>query len=223
MNFDEAHEQFLHYHLEQRSGERKGALMRGNGYGNQLFLKNVWWPMFGSFDDLHPEYEVYDYNRRRSFIDFAIVKPYYKIAIEIDGFTTHIVEMDRAGFCREVNRQSFLVGMGWHIFRCAFDDIKHSPEVCKQLLQLIMGNFQPSSGPVDKLTITEKEIIRLACSMPEPIRPSDVAEHFGVDFRTARKWIQRACDKQWLTPVVSGKGERVRYYELNATKMRQFW
>lgn len=86
MNFEQAHEQFVEFHLNRRSGERKGRLQRGHAHGEILFLKNVWWPMFGHLDHLHPEYQIYDFNRRSRFLDFALIQPYYKIGIEIDSF-----------------------------------------------------------------------------------------------------------------------------------------
>jgi hypothetical protein len=48
--------------LEKRQGERRSRLERGQRHGEVMFLRHVWWPMVGSFEYLHPGYEVL--NRR---------------------------------------------------------------------------------------------------------------------------------------------------------------
>jgi very-short-patch-repair endonuclease len=222
-NFEKAHKFFVQYHLDRRSGERKGRLLRGHAHGEILFLKNVWWPMFGHFDNLHPEYEVYDFNRHSRFMDFALIAPYYKIGIEIDSFKTHIVDMDRMKHRKELNRHSFLVGLGWKMVRFAYDDVNETPEICRQLLQLIIGNYEPLRVPVNVTALIEKELIRLACSLPRPLTPMDVRKHFDADYRTAQKWINSACDHGWLVPIKEDNQQRIRKYELNTAKMKNFW
>lgn len=71
MDFEKAHQLLLDHHLSIRTGERRGRLSRGHQYAEKLLLRNVWWPLFGNLDDLHPEYEVYDWNRKSQFQDFA--------------------------------------------------------------------------------------------------------------------------------------------------------
>lgn len=53
MTFEEEHAAFIRYHLDNRTGERRGRLDRGHRYGESLFLRNVWWPLRGGFEDLH--------------------------------------------------------------------------------------------------------------------------------------------------------------------------
>lgn len=60
-----------------------------------MFLKNVWWPLFGNFEDLHPEYEVPDWRGRPYFGDFAYLPGNLKFMIEIKGFGPHVQDMDR--------------------------------------------------------------------------------------------------------------------------------
>lgn len=98
MNFEQAHDAFIARHMNGRSGERKGRLLRGHSYGEKLLLENVWWPLVGSFDDLHPEYEVYDWNRKSQFLDFSFLPLYGKFGLECDGFQTHVKDMDREKF-----------------------------------------------------------------------------------------------------------------------------
>lgn len=58
MGFEREHDQWLCNHLKQRKGERLDALKRGHGYGNRLFVEQIWWPLAGYFHGLHLEYEV---------------------------------------------------------------------------------------------------------------------------------------------------------------------
>lgn len=62
---------FLANHLANREGERYRRLQEGHGHAEQLFLQQVWWPAFGGFTDLHPEYEVKDFRDGTRFLDFA--------------------------------------------------------------------------------------------------------------------------------------------------------
>lgn len=61
MGFQREHDTWIQEHMKRRAGERLDALRRGHGYGNQLFVELIWWPLVGHFDGLHPEYEVKDW------------------------------------------------------------------------------------------------------------------------------------------------------------------
>ncbi|GIO16758.1 hypothetical protein J19TS2_63130 [Cohnella xylanilytica] len=45
MSFEIEHAKWIKWHLRRRMGERKDALKRGHGYGNQLFAEKIWWPL----------------------------------------------------------------------------------------------------------------------------------------------------------------------------------
>ena len=60
-----------------------------NGYGGRYS---------GNFDNLHPEYEIYDWNRKSQFLDFAFLTPLGRFGIECDGYQSHIKDMDREKF-----------------------------------------------------------------------------------------------------------------------------
>lgn len=71
MMFEETHEKIYGGVFGSESGERKGKVVKGHQYAEKRFLQNVWWPLFGSLEGLHPEYEIYDWNRKSQFLDFA--------------------------------------------------------------------------------------------------------------------------------------------------------
>lgn len=207
--FEAAHELYLRYHLEARSGERRGRLERGHQYAEKLFLQNVWWPLLGSFDHLHPEYEVHDWNRRSQFLDFAfITKNGARIGIECDGFQSHIKDMDRERFCYALNRDSFLTGMGWKMLHFPFDDIQRRPEICRMLLQLSLGPLMIGTSNTTlrtPLSPEEKDVLRMAWSLGRGIRPKDLRDKYGFCHRKAREVLQQLVRHHLLRAVSDGK------------------
>lgn len=141
MRFEEMHKQFVEEHLQRRKGERRGRLARGHGHAESLFLKNIWWPLYGNLEYLHPEYEVYDWNRRTQFIDVAFIHPLGKVGIEIDGFQSHVRDMDRERFNYITKRDVFLTGLGWRMIHFTYDDVSEHPESCRALLQLVISPY----------------------------------------------------------------------------------
>lgn len=211
MSFELEHDLLMELHLGLRSGERRGRLARGHLYAEKLLLQNVWWPLFGNFDYLHPEYEVYDWNRKSQFLDFAFLPPYGRFGLECDGYQSHIKDMDREKFSYSLNRDTFLSGMGWRIIHFSFDDVQRRPEICRMLLQMVIGPslIKSTSDPV--VSSQERELLRLAWSQGRGIRPKDIIDRYNVNFRTARKWLQALVDKGFLRPVL--KNAYVCYYE----------
>jgi hypothetical protein len=219
LDFEQAHKEFLDRHLSLRTGERKGRLLRGHRFAEKLLLQNVWWPLFGTLDDVHPEYEIYDWNRKSQFLDFAFLPTFGRFGLECDGFQTHVKDMDREKFSYSLNRDNFLTGMGWKMLHFSFDDVQNRPEVCRMLLQLAISPYIIQHRSVRPASLAEKEVLRLAWKLGKPIRPKDVCNHLEVDFRTARKWLRTLVEKGWLEPIE--RGEDVRYYHLKDGAIEQ--
>jgi len=211
-SYDQAHALFMKHHLANRTGERKGRLERGHRHAEQLFLRNVIWPLRGSLDDIHPEYEVPDWRGRSYYADFMWQVGLVKLIIEIKGYGPHVRDMDRSKYCNELNRENFLQAMGYQVIAFAYDDVEQRPEVCIMLLRMVLSRYQPEHSPVSRASIAEKEAIRLAIQAVEPIRPKDVAQHFAIDAKTAVAMLRKLCAKGWMVPSPRGEGERnVRY------------
>jgi len=222
MKFEDAHAKWISQHLAKRTGERRGRLERGHRHAEMLFLSNIWWPLKESFAGLHPEYEVTDWRGRSYFADLAWLPGWSKILIEIKGFTTHVRDMDRHKFCNELIRETFLYAMGYHVISFAYDDIEQRPEMCITLLRMVLSKFEPSTAPVSRALLAEKEIIRFAIQHAQSIRPKDVKRHFEIDHMTAIRMLQKLCAKGWLKPIVSGGGERITRYELSLRALEYF-
>ncbi|CAM3531949.1 MULTISPECIES: hypothetical protein [Saccharibacillus] len=205
--FELAHSLFMRRHLDARSGERRGRLERGHQYAEKLFLEQVWWPLIGSFDHLHPEYEIHDWNRRSQFLDFAFLpESGGRIGIECDGFQSHIKDMDREKFGYALNRDSFLTGMNWKMLHFSFDEIRTRPDVCRMLLQLSVGPLLFDSRKTSPtLTPEEKEVLRFAWRLGRPIRPKDLKDTYRFGHRKANGLLRSLVDRQLLHSASEGK------------------
>lgn len=79
------------------------------------------------------------------------------------------------------------------------------------------------SAPWDRLSRRQQQVLTrlLTRKLDEPrnslsIRPADVQAWFGVSDTTAHEWLSNWVKETFVVPVQSGKGERVRRYELPA-------
>lgn len=222
MGFEAAHEAFVKWHSERRTGERRGRLERGHRHGEILFLRNVWYPVMQGFESLHPEFEVPDWRGRSYFADFAWLKGGVKLIIEIKGYAKHVRDMDRQGYCNENNRETFLKAMGFGVISFAYDDVEQRPDLCITLLRMVLSQYQPSMAPASRAILVEKEVIRLAIQRVQPLRPVDVANHLKVNHKTAVRMLMKLCEKGWLRPSPRGKGERVVRYEFVHSAIHYF-
>lgn len=222
MKFEETHAAFIQYHMERRKGERRGRLERGHREAEKLFCRNIWWPLRGNYDDLHPEFEVLDWRGQSYFCDFAWLMRFVKLIIEIKGFGPHVRDMDRQKYCNELNRETFLSAMGFQLISFAYDDVAHRPELCITLLRMVLSRYQPESSPVNLNRVAEREIIRLACLLSRPLRPIDVESHLGINHRTAVRTLQSLSAKGWLSPITGAESKHVVRYELQSPAFHQF-
>ena len=222
VEFDEAHGKWLKTHLDRRVGERKARLERKR-YAETLFLRKVWWPMFRSFDRLHPEYEVLDWRGKPYFADFVWLPGTAKLVFEVKGYGPHVTEMDRKGYCEELNRETFMQGLGYRVISIPHDDVESRPEVLQSLLRMVLSRFQPAASPICRQGWMEREIVLLACSRTGVIRPLDVERHLVVNHRTAVRKLQGLCDSGWLRAVrASSRSSRVTQYELVKRDVGEF-
>jgi hypothetical protein len=188
MTFDESYKVFLDAHCKRRQGECLRRLEKGLGHAELKFLENIWWPIFHQFDRLHPEYEIKDYNDGYRYIDFAYILPYFRVAIEIDGFGTHFRNITKWHFSDHCHRQNQLVIDGWTMIRFSYDDIAERPRLCQQTLQQLMGQWSRQSVALTETTVTEREVIRLITRSQRPITPAMSATSF-----VSAQIMRRAC------------------------------
>lgn len=216
VGFHRAYENLLATNRKGSSAERLRRLQSGLGFAELTFLKNVWWPLIGNFEFLHPEYEVPDYSEKSRFIDFACLRPGIKLAIEIDGFSSHVKNVDRWQFAYRLHRQNVLTVDGWDILRFPFDDVANRPRQCQRTIQQYMGlrfaTESPGKNESPRVTAIDREIVRLARTLSGTLSPGDVARHLGTSRHTVYRHLQRLVERGWLQPASGTK--RIRTYAL---------
>jgi very-short-patch-repair endonuclease len=220
MDFIAGYEEFINTHREIRTGARLRRLRSELGHAEQKFLKNVWWPMFHHFENLHPEYEIRDYKEGYRYIDFAYILPYFRVAIEIDGLGSHWRNITKWEFSEHCQRQNSLIIDGWHVLRFTYDDVEEHPRLCQQTLQQLMGRWQ-NSASVGDLSAPEREIVRLVIQSLHPITPKDVCVLLHVCPKHGHKLLHTLVQRRWLQPA-SGQ-VRITSYKLHSSKANTKW
>lgn len=218
MGFAEAYEEFMAYHVARCRGERRRRLREGHGHAEREFLERVWWPAFRGFQGLHPEYEVFDFDGRRSFVDFAYLSAHVKLALEIDGFGPHVTQLSRWQFTNQLRRQNQLVLDDWAILRFSYDEVRDQPRSCQQVLRSFMGRREWGHRP-DGLGFRERAVLELALRLGRPLRPADVREHLEVGRHLAYRLLAGLRAKGYLEPV-QGR-QRIHFYRVTPAFRRE--
>ncbi|WEK53378.1 MAG: hypothetical protein P0Y55_12375 [Candidatus Cohnella colombiensis] len=220
MNFEMAYQKFMEQHIADSNGERRGRLLSRNYHGEKLFLSNVWWKLVGNLDYLHPEYEIMDWRGRSYFADFAWLPPgNHRMLIEIKSYSYHVRDLDRDGYCRELNRELFNLGMGYQVISFPYDDIANRPELSLTLLRMIVNQFVPRTTSLTINSLAENEIIRLAYHRAGSVRLIDVVQHLQMDRRQAAKLLHSLVEHKQLIAIKGEKQSRIIKYVVPQDKV----
>jgi hypothetical protein len=210
---------------ELRKTTRGGRLERlslenGGGFAEKKFMTNVWWPIFGHFDGLHPEHEIMDEKDGPRYLDFAYFSGAVQLCIEIDGYGTHWRDAGRRAFSDHLKRQNQLVIDGWKILRFAYDDVAEKPRHCQQVLLQFLGKWSivdPKQGSNPAfINLIHQEITKLAYGR-DVISPYQVAKVLGISGKTAAKHMRGMMNLGVLTPAW-GKKKRIKGYRLTPNR-----
>lgn len=126
-----------------------------------LFLELVWGVAFNfNFDGLKVEHPFLDFKGGQRFADFVYVKNGIRLAIEIDGFTTHARDLSPGEFNDHLLRQNDLVLSGWMVLRFSAWQVEHQPVNAKSKSSKRLA----TSG--HRLT-TQTAVTSYKCGMPE--------------------------------------------------------
>ena len=211
-SFSTAHKQWIQDHLMKRKGERHDRLKRGHKHGEKMFVRKIWWELFGHFNGLHPEYEVSDWRGKKFFVDFLWRIGTVVIIFEINGYGPHVEQMDRTRYRRELNRELFLEGLGFRVVSIPYDELEENPGLIRSLVKSIVFQYLGESG-ASSYSRVEREIMRLAVQKGSIVRPVDVVGELGVCQRTALKYLKQLSQKGKFRPVPSGRSGRITHYE----------
>lgn len=209
-----AYAAWMERHIGRSKGEAKRRLVE-HGHAERMFLRQVWWPAFGSFEGLYPEYEVRDFKDKWRYLDYAYLSQGFKVCIEIDGYGSHWRDADRWRFADHLMRQNQLVIDGWLVLRFSYDDVMEKPRRCQQTVQQLLGR----RGLTDKglhqtLQPTEQAILRAAFGSLGEVKVVQIAATFGIYRKTAAKHLKALAAKGYLLPV-KPDGRRICRYKVN--------
>ncbi|MNM93817.1 hypothetical protein D3C81_1062030 [compost metagenome] len=225
MGFKEVHSRWLTNHLKRRTGERKSRLERGHAHGEQLFLEKIWWPLFGHFESLHPEYEILDWRGRPYFVDFVWKSGQVSYAFEVKGYGPHVQNTDRIRYRQELNRETFLQIAGYRVVSIPYDDLEQCPELTISLLRSLLAPYSAlKMHGGHEYSRLELDILRKAIHSDGAIRPIDLVNELKINHRTVRKYMAILCEKGKFRSVASGKSRRVcRYDYIHSVNDAQLW
>jgi hypothetical protein len=216
MGFQIEQEKWIHQHLKQRRGERLDALKRGHGYGNQLFIEQIWWPLVGHFRDLHPEYEVKDWRGRSYFADFMWIVGALRIVFEIMDYGSH--GTDRTKYRMDLNRGLFLQSQDCTIYYISLDELKENPTFILSALRNILFPYLSAKSGVNKVysrpySKIERDLMRAAIRHNRVIRPTETARELELHKMTVIKYCRILVSKGKFRAVARGISQKVNYYE----------
>jgi hypothetical protein len=212
MDVNQAFDEMMHQHISASRGERRAKLERGLGHGETAFLKEIWYPAVGHFNDVYPEWEVRDFKDGIRYLDIAYMPVGVKCVVEVQGYGPHARDIPRWRFKDLSLRHCYLVMDGWTILPVAFDLIVENPRLCQQLVLAFIGKFVTTQLADDDLNWLECEILRYARRMVLPFTPDEIRKHLRISPNYARGLLHCLVEKQYLM-VASGK-ERARTFTL---------
>ena len=224
IEFTEAYDSFLDHHSKTSRDERSHRISEGLGHSEILFLEQVWWPAFGHFRYLYPEYEVSDFKDGIRYLDFAYIRKPFKTCFEIDGYGPHARDIGRGKFSDHLIRQNHLVIDGWRVMRFSYDEVRNQPRRCQQLIQQLIGKLfgeklDADTSPTD-LSYIEREVLRYMMRKGESVYPSEIRALLGLTDKPVRKVLFEMLDKRLIS--ATGGKQRIRSYSLGEEAYRVF-
>lgn len=218
MSYEREYEAFMENQRKGRSGESLRRLQEGHGYLEGLFLQHVWWPAVGNFEHLYAEYEVSDFAHGSRYLDFAYLRPPYRLCFELDGFGTHVKDLNRWQFADQLQRQNQLVFDDWKVFRFTLDDIKEKPQRCRLFIQQLLGKYYGSAVESPHLNKKEKQLAQLFVHLGQAVTPASAAAFLQISSVHTRRLLYSLHAKGIIVP--SAGRDRIRSYMLNPDHSR---
>lgn len=212
MKFSKAYNEFIQFHIQNSGGDRRKRLEE-HGFAEKLFLEQVWWPLFGNFKYLHPEYEYRDFEDKTRFIDFAYLRPPFRVGHEVLGYGPHWRDVSRWKFGDDQTRHSYLTCDGWVVMFYAFDDVNDKYRRCQRMVLDLISVLWGTDKHQFALSLGEKEVVKLA-SRRDQITITDVKKHLRIGKAAATTLLRSLVEKNWLLPCKGGNS-RVLAYKLN--------
>jgi len=212
-HFESEYRAWQERHIGESRGERLRRIKERHGFGEKAFLEHTWWPVVGSLNDLHPEYEFIDARGKYCYLDYAYIRDPGPTCIECDGFGTHARDIDRYSFTRGLDRQNEIVLAGWNILRFSVDKLKEDPVDCQSFVRRMMEEWYGQERPgLLELPLYQREIVRLAARSANPVTVEMACDCLGKKEKFVRGEIRKLMEKRILEGVSGTK--RICAYRL---------
>ncbi|WP_127533855.1 MarR family winged helix-turn-helix transcriptional regulator [Paenibacillus kobensis] len=200
-------------HLKSRKGEERRRLEEGHQYAEKLFATQIWLPAVGHFKHLYPEYALTDYRDKARFVDFAYIRPPYRICIEIDGYGPHVQQASRRSFADGLMRQNQLVLDDWRVFRFSVDDLEQQTRKCQQMILHLLGKWYGGMEKKEELlSLREAQIVHTIIAAGAPMTPGEVADKVGMNQAYVGRLLRQICMKGYLRSADCSTTRRLRRY-----------
>lgn len=210
--FEQLYAQWMEDNISREENPRRVELLaRGLGHGTIEFLRKIWFPAVGNFDDLYPEWEVRDFSNGYRYLDLAYMPGGAKGGIEIQGYASHARDLDIRRFKDLCKRHCLLSLDGWTFLPIAYPSIIDETKQCQQLVLSFIGKFIATDVQA-ALTYMEAETIRYARRLLRPITPQELESHLRISNRSIRRVLHQLVNLE-LLEVASGN-QRARTYQL---------
>ena len=209
--FEAAYSYWLNKHIRSSTGERRRRLKQGLGDSEYLFVKELWWPAIGNFDDLHPEYEVRDFKDGMRFLDFAYIKPGLHVCIEIDPYGTHHAKISRWQYDDNLERHNDLVIDDWRILRFSRDQLINQPRRCQLKVQQALGKWESGQHHLKLDNPIDQAIVQVMMMRNAPMSPVEIARELGWSNSTISKHMKHLQYAEIVLPEKSGLQRTSRY------------
>jgi hypothetical protein len=205
---------FKEYFEEQyrKASERRREMLKKDLTGEIRLLRDVLWPVFGSFDGLEMEHEMISSTGTRIFGDF-----YYRPingVLETEGFVSHAEKITRDRFDFEKMRIRTFAEYAYPFIPFSWDDIVKRPDACRRSLYAILGKYGSlGSRTAFELSVYEREVVRYALRLDRSFGWSDICHCLQVGRTKGLKVLRSLLDKGLISPAMEGR-VRIHAYRL---------
>lgn len=217
-DFEQAYHAFIDLHSRQGPPGSRERVRDGLGTSEEAFLERVWWPAFRNFTALFPEYQVDDYFDGHRYIDFAYIRPKFRIAIEIEGFEPHWKNITTDQFTVQCHRGNHLVIDEWRVLRFSYQAVMERPRLCQQTVEHLIGRLtgHPPGEWGKKLRAlrpVDRGIVQYAYQLHHPFEIDDVMKYLHISRSTAIRHLHGLIELGWLQPAV--ERQRVHKFRIH--------
>jgi hypothetical protein len=211
MEFQSAHERWIAEHSERRTGNRLRMLEERHRYLEKALVEKVWWPAFGTLEGAHPEYEVFDYDGGRRYIDLAYKPTTLRIAVEADGREKYAAMLERGEHTKNGMRDLHLTADRWLILHLSHDAIHFHSRELQQLLQQIVWGREGRWAAGTELSLLAREAVRYGQMRGGAMVSHEFGAVVGVSRNTVYKVMSELERAGLIVSAVRGATKVYRY------------